>query len=660
MADGPLAQLRALRAALHQHPLRAGHARVVDKQLRQRPLQDLDAALQAAEVGDGVAVHVLDHRLPAAGEVRHEALGLGQVHGRLATLARLLRLLRGLDEGDERPEVSGQFRLHKGVLLSSQQLLKHPRRVAPVRLAVGAHARLLEHGEHHVVVVDQEDGVLLVGGEEVRHAQQQLARRRPQPLEDVVDLGVAVVGVEAEHGGGELGVAARDVVRVHVLAPEVAVVAGAHAGDVCVRHRLQPRPQQQVDLVDVAVQARHAPFLHDELVLVVDPDHEQQADGVVAALQHRLEALLHEAQHALVHVPEDGRVALPELVAEEELVAGGVHEHLVGAAEEHLVGVARAGGGQRVRHQRGGGVQVRQYRLAPAQREHADAVGAGDGVAGAREEAGDGGLLRADEVRARGHLRVHPQQRRQVRPELPPVDPRHRVHVRRPHLCEDFRPVVLEEGGEALELEQHRLLQDLVVGLGPPQEVELLQQSLADPPRRLQPQPVQLGLNVLEGSGLPRELVVGAELEAVAQRHEICEIVFGHVAVKDVCYQPGGHRQPLYKLPKLRLCSLAVAQLDGHGEGLLLQRFDLGADVAQIRLEAAQEILHLFEDCVAGLDLLVQLHQVVALMDVVLDGVQLYLPQPCVYLPNVLPHIRPLAKNIPNDFMVAPQLQLFY
>eukprot|EP00976_Prorocentrum_cordatum_P104171 1193763-Prorocentrum_minimum.AAC.5 len=214
---------------------------------------------------------------------------------------------------------------------------------------------------------------------------------------------------------------------------------------------------------------------------------------------------------------------------------------------------------------------------------HADAVGAGDGVAGAGKEAGDGGLLRANQVRARGHLRVHPQQAREVRAELAPVDARHRVHVRRPHLppldrrrhsqstaqidthirwtaqikvvrftsgggpyspavpvllspaCqgrgrrspwrpgdpetrrpgdrrpgdpetrrrlqrvqptylrEELRPVVLEEGGKALELEQHRLLQDLIVSLRPPQQVELLEQRLPHPPRRLQPQPAAVG-----------------------------------------------------------------------------------------------------------------------------------------------------------------------
>eukprot|EP00959_Pyramimonas_sp_CCMP1952_P239240 4999666-Pyramimonas_sp.AAC.1 len=49
VTDGPLAQLRPLRPALHQHPLRARHARVVDEQLRERPLEDLYATLRPPE-----------------------------------------------------------------------------------------------------------------------------------------------------------------------------------------------------------------------------------------------------------------------------------------------------------------------------------------------------------------------------------------------------------------------------------------------------------------------------------------------------------------------------------------------------------------------------------------------------------------------------------
>lgn len=61
--------------------------------------------------------------------------------------------------------------------------------------------------------------------------------------EDVVDLGLPVVGVEGEHGGGELGVLARHIVRVHVLAPQTAAVAVAQTVYVHVRHRLQAPDQ---------------------------------------------------------------------------------------------------------------------------------------------------------------------------------------------------------------------------------------------------------------------------------------------------------------------------------------------------------------------------------------------------------------------------------
>ena len=85
------------------------------------------------------------------------------------------------------------------------------------------------------------------------------------------------------------------------------------------------------------VQARHAPALHEDPVLIVDAYHEQQADGVVHLWQVLLQLLpdgLQDRGHELV---EDCRVS-PEVRAEEVLRGGRVQQQAVQAAEEHLVG----------------------------------------------------------------------------------------------------------------------------------------------------------------------------------------------------------------------------------------------------------------------------------------------------------------------------------
>ena len=48
--------------------------------------------------------------------------------------------------------------------------------------------RTFEDGEHHVVVVEEKDCLGLGRVVEQRHAHQQLARRRAQPLQYMVDL----------------------------------------------------------------------------------------------------------------------------------------------------------------------------------------------------------------------------------------------------------------------------------------------------------------------------------------------------------------------------------------------------------------------------------------------------------------------------------------
>ena len=43
---------------------------------------------------------------------------------------------------------------------------------------------------------------------------------------------------------------------------------------------LEPGPESEVDAIQVVIQARYAPLVHDELVVVVDANHEQQAQDV--------------------------------------------------------------------------------------------------------------------------------------------------------------------------------------------------------------------------------------------------------------------------------------------------------------------------------------------------------------------------------------------
>ena len=43
---------------------------------------------------------------------------------------------------------------------------------------------------------------------------------------------------------------------------------------------LEPGPQSEVDPVQVVIQAGDAPLVHDQLVVVVDADHDQQTQDV--------------------------------------------------------------------------------------------------------------------------------------------------------------------------------------------------------------------------------------------------------------------------------------------------------------------------------------------------------------------------------------------
>lgn len=51
-------------------------------------------------------------------------------------------------------------------------------------------------------------------------------------------------------------------------------------GFLCRGADLEPGPECEVDAIQVVVQARYSPLVHDQLVVIVDANHEQQAQDV--------------------------------------------------------------------------------------------------------------------------------------------------------------------------------------------------------------------------------------------------------------------------------------------------------------------------------------------------------------------------------------------
>mmetsp|Transcript_18002 Transcript_18002/g.34395 ORF Transcript_18002/g.34395 Transcript_18002/m.34395 type:complete len:231 (+) Transcript_18002:1648-2340(+) len=220
--------------------------------------------------------------------------------------------------------------------------------------------------------------------------------------------------------------------------------------------------------------------------------------------------------------------------------------------------------------------------------------------------------------------------------------------------------MVREKAHEGFVFEKHALLQDLEVGARLLQEIEFGQHEVAHPAHRLDAQPLELGLHVLQRRRLVHQRVPRAELELVLQSHQILQVGLVHLGVQDVRHQGGGHRDFLDKRAQLRLRQLAVVELHRHAQRLLLQGLDLGADVAQVRLKSPQQLLHGPKDVVAHAHLLVQVHEVVALLNVVLDRVQLHRPKARVHLAHMLAHVRALTENAPHHLVVPPQLQLLH
>jgi hypothetical protein len=102
------------------------------------------------------------------------------------------------------------------------------------------------------------------------------------------------------------------------------------------------------------------------------------------------------------------------------------------------------------------------------------------------------------------------------------------------------------------------------------------------------------------------------------ERGEVAQVRVRDLRVHNALDEVRGHHHVLHKARQRGLRQLAVLQLHPHAQGLLLQALDLAADGPQVRLEAAQERLHVAQDAIAVADLGVQRHQVVALADVVL------------------------------------------
>ena len=58
------------------------------------------------------------------------------------------------------------------------------------------------------------------------------------------------------------------------------------AGGMWVGGNLEAGPEREVDPVQIAVQTGDAAVAHDEAMLIVDADHEQQPDHVMRLLMH--------------------------------------------------------------------------------------------------------------------------------------------------------------------------------------------------------------------------------------------------------------------------------------------------------------------------------------------------------------------------------------
>ena len=65
---------------------------------------------------------------------------------------------------------------------------------------------------------------------------------------------------------------------------------------------LESGPEDEVDSVEVSVQARDAAVAHDEAVLVVDADHEQQPDHVVRLLQPQSTGVNKRPKVCMLHI----------------------------------------------------------------------------------------------------------------------------------------------------------------------------------------------------------------------------------------------------------------------------------------------------------------------------------------------------------------------
>mmetsp|Transcript_73540 Transcript_73540/g.192893 ORF Transcript_73540/g.192893 Transcript_73540/m.192893 type:complete len:223 (+) Transcript_73540:639-1307(+) len=145
-------------------------------------------------------------------------------------------------------------------------------------------------------------------------------------------------GVEARR---QLRVSAGDEVRVGVgrEGHHVLLAGLAQRHDVGVEHDPEARPQEQLQRVQVGVQAVDLSPLHALPVELDDADHQEQPDRVPAVRQEGLQRVQEELRGLAEHVHEERvvPVGVEEVAEEQELGRRCVHEQHLVAAEQLLV-----------------------------------------------------------------------------------------------------------------------------------------------------------------------------------------------------------------------------------------------------------------------------------------------------------------------------------
>lgn len=263
-------------------------------------------------------------------------------------------------------------------------------------------------------------------------------------------------------------------------------------------------------------------------------------------------------------------------------------------------------------------------------------------------------------VLVQGVLELERRQLARVTPEVAVVDLGHCVHILGADLVRHLSLVVQSELEEELVL-QHRVLRHLIVDHGFAEFVDLLQQIDADLGHRFDLEFGENVFDVVHGLGV-LEAELFDEIQFVVELVELSdEGRFGDRSVHDGGDELVGHGHVLDEGGELGTDGLAIGQLHGHRDGLLLECGDLGANVAQdalnhrpniliiinqlktigksSHLKIHQHRLHALQNRIAFADLIVQAGNVLALRNVVLDRTIFHLLEFAFHLLGVLAQI---------------------